>query len=126
MTKQSNLQRLIDKYIREHDIRAGWVQTYRNRHHTICDRYGTKDYTQCDCLSVPKLTLGGMGRPEVHEVFDPESSEIGYIIAPAGSAGTCEPAEVQAALEGVPKKPPSKLGRNELCPCESGKKYKKC
>jgi hypothetical protein len=126
MAKQSGLERLIDEYMREHSIGAGYIQTFRNRHHSICDRYGTKDYTQCDCLSVPKLTLGGMDGLKMHEVFDPESGGVGYIIELPGLAGTGELAEVQAALEAVPKKPPSKVGRNELCPCESGRKYKKC
>jgi hypothetical protein len=123
MAKQSNLERLIDEYMREHNIGAGYIQTYRNRHHSICDRYGTKDYTQCDCLSVPKLTLFGMDGLKVHEVFDPESGEVGYIIE---LAGTAELAEVQAALAAVPENPPSKVGRNELCSCKSGRKYKKC
>ena len=86
MAKPSNLERLIDEYMRENSIGAGYIQTFRNRHHSICDRYGTKDYTQCDCLSVPKLTLGGMDGLKMHEVFDPESGGVGYIIELPGNS----------------------------------------
>jgi len=78
----SNLAQLIEGYIREHNITAGQVQMYGNRHHTSCGRYGGKDFTRCDCLSVPKLTLLGASGIKVHEVFDPESGEVGYIMEP--------------------------------------------
>jgi uncharacterized protein len=33
---------------------------------------------------------------------------------------------VGAAFKSEPRRTASKVGRNELCPCGSGKKYKKC
>ncbi len=78
MSKQ--LEQLIDAYTREHNLTAGQVQVYRNRHHTSCGSYGGKNFTRCDCLSVPKLTLLGASGLKVHEVFDLESGEVAYII----------------------------------------------
>ena len=37
-----------------------------------------------------------------------------------------EPDEVEPNIEHTPYVAPAKVGRNELCPCGSGKKYKKC
>jgi preprotein translocase subunit SecA len=37
------------------------------------------------------------------------------------------PAEFQhQSAEGIEEKPVPRVGRNELCPCGSGKKYKQC
>jgi len=34
--------------------------------------------------------------------------------------------QLKQSLSNTPKKPLVKVGRNEPCPCGSGKKYKKC
>jgi hypothetical protein len=79
--------------------------SFANRHHTTCAYYGLKDFTKCDCLSVPKMQfINGDGTSvDMAEHYDPESGEVSYTV-----------------------RQPAKVGRNESCPCGSGKKYKRC
>ena len=50
-----------------------------------------------------------------------EASGNGAAAAPGKSAGAGEPAAEQPIRRNEPK-----VGRNDPCPCGSGKKYKKC
>jgi preprotein translocase subunit SecA len=46
--------------------------------------------------------------------------------APAGNGGEREPASGQAVAVTEPVRSGPRVGRNDPCPCGSGKKYKKC
>ena len=83
------------------------------------------------------LSRGTLAMPEnrqVQQARDPQRTDLSNLRASRPGEESAEAAAVRAAAEGVSqasrqetvKRQDPKVGRNDLCPCGSGKKYKHC
>jgi hypothetical protein len=76
-----SLAKLIDRYTAKHNLDGDrcMVIEFTNRHHTTCEFYGSRNFSKCDCWSIPKFQAGGMN-VNVHEVYDKKSGAVAYIL----------------------------------------------
>ena len=83
------------------------------------------------------LSRGTLAMPEnrqVQQAREPQRTDLSNLRASRPGEESAEAAAVRAAAEGVSqasrqetvKRQDPKVGRNDLCPCGSGKKYKHC
>ena len=90
----------------------------------------SSDEDVLDELSSDDLPFGDEGREEILEILPHFMIEMarfwrdpkGY----KGLEGLMEEAEDDDEIDSVPQVRTAKVGRNEPCPCGSGKKYKRC
>ena len=86
-------------------------------HNTSGIREGREEKTDMSKLKVRKDEMVGAGTPAVNNNMPPGA------IPQEGGRDYYEPAE---AVKQEPVKAGPKIGRNDACPCGSGKKYKNC
>ena len=67
-------------------------------------------------------------KEEVLQVAEPESTKLvfAHAAAPVPSAGILPVEGFDGEIRGEPIRVGEKVGRNDVCPCGSGQKYKKC
>jgi preprotein translocase subunit SecA len=76
----------------------------------------------------PELALAGARAMPRNLTFNDPSEALSGSRSPATAFGHAEPKEAQGGTDEVQtvRREGPKVGRNDPCPCGSGKKYKKC
>jgi preprotein translocase subunit SecA len=123
-------------------ITRKWVEHLASMDY-LREGIGLRGYGQIDPLVAYKQeaaqifaeTLNSIRRDVVWAIFHaqvvpPQPRQVIRLDAPDGNPAVAQPARGIQRLEGEAsadsKKTTAKLGRNDPCPCGSGKKYKKC
>lgn len=82
---------------------------------------------QSEFDSADNVANGGEAKPKAAEPAREEAKTIGDVFASMMSqARGRAPAPMMQAQPAAGAAPKSQVGRNDPCPCGSGKKYKKC
>lgn len=105
-----------------------WARGFMRVHGTYADEWSLLDDFEDGALTLAPLMMLDVGYSPDHpeQPFDPERWIVMLPLVARDVDGFCREKFVQDSRSREPYRAPPKVGRNDPCPCGSGRKYKRC